>query len=468
MGLANLMSIGVSSINAQQMAMEVTAHNIANINTPGYARQESIFGTRQNDNQGIDFRGAGVQISTVQRAEDRFFNRSVWLGMMDYNYYNARGTVLGEVEDMFNESSESSGMAATLSDFWSAWSDLANNPQGAAERGSLRGTSGVLASRFHITYQRLTSMQRSVDSEVKETVADINGVLRQLGDINARISSIENGGGDALDYRTVRNEYLSSLAEEIDFSYFELTDGSINLSTGLGRTLVESNQSAQLEVRANAANENLFDVYFVSSSGQEANITGEISGGRLGGMIYTRDTEVSDAKARLNEMAFTLVDEVNALHTTGFNLNGNTGINFFAPLATADDAARLIEIDPAIKADLNAIAAGEIDATGDNRIANLIGELRSVDVLSGGTQTLSEFYGTLVGEIGIETQNTKRQVQQTEAILYQLQTYRESQVGVSIEEEMANLVRYQQAYQAAARLINTASDLADILNNLRQ
>jgi flagellar hook-associated protein 1 len=466
MGISELMSIGVSAINAQQVAMEVTAHNIANISTEGYARQETQFTARTPVATGALLRGLGVDVASIRGAEDRFFNRSVWLGRMEFNYYEARGESMSSIEDVFNETTDGIGLAANLTDFWATWSDLANNAEGSAERASVTGMASVLSSKFRTTYDRLVTIQRNIDTEVNGTVTDVNNILKQIASINDKISNIERGGGNANDYRVMRTAFMNDLSEEIDFNYFEMADGAVHISVGAGRTLVESGTASSLEARVNPTTLNR-DIIFISANGQEADITDEIEGGRLGGLIETRDVDIEDAMTALDDMAFALVSEINALHTTGYTLNGTTGQNFFVPLASADGAARLIELDPAIASDLDNIVAAIDDASGDNRMALAIASLREADVMDGGQSTISEFFNTLVGTIGIAAQNASRQYEQSSAILSQLETARESSVGVSIEEEMANLVRYQQAYQAAARILNAASDLVEILNSLR-
>lgn len=467
MGIVDLMNIGVASINAQQTAMEVSAHNVANINTPGYARQMAQFVTREPSSSRGVLLGQGVDVGSVRRSEDRFFNRNLWLGGMELGYYEARGRGLSEIEDQFNETIEGTGISGAMSEFWATWSDLASNPQASAERANVRGMAEVMAARFRTSYSRLETTRKSLNAEVRETATKVNNLLEQIADVNVRIANVERGGGEAADFRSIRNSYMGELSGYLDFSYFEQDDGSVHISAGAGYTLVESGVSASLDTRANAGNGNMYDVLYVSAAGNEADLTGKLEGGSLGGLLSVRDGDIEQAKADLNEMAFTMVNEVNAVHSTGYTLNGTTGVNFFTPLATVDDAARLIALDADILADLGNIAAGQSDEPGDNRNANAIVDLRSAGLMDGGLATIQQFYSTAISNIGIESQNSLRQYNQSTAIISQLSTYRESHVGVSIEEEMANLVRYQQAYQAAARVLNAASDLVAILNNLR-
>jgi flagellar hook-associated protein 1 FlgK len=365
---------------------------------------------------------------------------------------------LNELGDIFNETGENTGISQAMNDYWSAWSDVAGNPDGSAERANLIGLAQVLVSRFHSTAARLELSKSNLNMEVKENSVAINNLLKQIAQVNGKIASIEHGGADAGDYRTQRNGLMEDLSQLINYSYFEDDDGAVNIAVGNGRSLVEGA----------AANDNLYDVIAVSATGKEANVTNEITGGELGGALYVRDHSIPDAESRLDELAYTLATQVNTQHAAGVTLNGTTGVNFFTPLASSDGAARLISIDAGVANDTDNIAAGLSAEPGDNRNANLVAVIRDAKVMAGGTATMGEYFSATVGNIGIEAEDAERQSTQSDAIVAQLETYRETGTGVSIEEEMANLIRYQQAYQAAARVLNAATDIVEVLNQLKQ
>lgn len=468
MGILDLMSIGISAIRAQQAAMEVTAHNVANINTQMYSKEEAQLVTKSPRNESGVYLGTGVNISAVKRTEDRFLNRSMFLGNMDNGYYSSKASSLGEIEEVFNEATEDVGLDAAISDFWTAWSDLANNPEGSAERANLQGLTDTMTSRFHTTYERLSLIQSNLNLEVKDSVTDINNLLNQIAEVNVQISNIENTGADASDYRTTRNVLMGELSQKIDFKYFESDDGAVHINAGNGRSLVEGSVAGQLEARADPTNNNFYDVIFVSANGKEVNLTDEIEGGELGGILEVRDVNIENTKDELNQIAYTIASEVNAQHELGTNLNGDTGVDFFTPLATVDRAAELITLDPGIDADLNAIAAGQSTSPGDNTNANAIAEISNQATMSGGTATIQEYLSTMVGNLGIDVQNATAQYEQSSAMVDQIANYRDSVTGVSLEEELSNLMKYQQAFQAAARILNSATDLVDILNQMQQ
>lgn len=468
MGVQDIMNIALTSLTSQQQGIEVTSHNVANINTNGYAKQTAMLNTSNPTTRGGLLMGMGVTVTAVRRAEDSYLNRNLYLGQSQLGYYSTKGQGLSDVEEVMNEVAGTTGISAAMSDFWSAWSDLANNPDGSAERANLQGMATVLCTRFHTTVDQLKLEQDNLNVGVKATVSEINSILQQLADNNVKIQNVEAAGQDAGDYRTTRTTLMNSLSELIDFTYFESDDGAINMSTGNGRTLVESGMAGQLEVRNNASNSNLFDVYFVSATGQAVNITNELEGGELAGYITVRDGVINDTLEKLDEMAYTIATEVNALHVTGYAKDGNVGYNFFAPLTTATNAASLISLDAAVEGSINCIAAAQSTDPSDNLNANAIAQLSDEYLMSSNSMTISEYYNVLISDIGIESSSASLQYDQSEAMVQQLENYRESVVGVSIEEEMTNLTRYQQAYQAASQVLNTAAELVDIVMTINQ
>jgi len=468
MGIQDIMTIALSSLTSQQQGIEVTAHNVANINTNGYAKQTAMLNTADPTTRSGLLMGIGVEVTSVRRAEDRYLNRNLYLGNSELGYYSAKGQGLSDVEQVLNEVAGTTGISEAMTDFWAAWSDLANNPDGSAERANVQGLATVLCTRFHTVVDQLELEQDNLNVGVKATVSEINNILTQLAENNQRIQNIEASGKDAGDYRTTRTTLMNSLSELIGFTYFETDDGAINMSTGNGRTLVESGMAGQLEVRNNASNNNLFDVYYVSATGQEVNITAELDKGKLAGYISVRDTVINDTLDQLDEMAYTLVTAVNAVHSTGITKNGATGINFFSPLASAANAAQLITLDAAIETSINNIAAAQSTDASDNLNANAIADLRNEYLMSSNSMTINEYYNVLISDVGIESSSASLRYDQAEAMVVQLENYRESVVGVSIEEEMTNLTKYQQAYQAASEILNTASELIDIIMTINQ
>jgi flagellar hook-associated protein 1 FlgK len=192
-------------------------------------------------------------------------------------------------------------------------------------------------------------------------------------------------------------------------------------------------------------------------------ITDAVSGGRLGGNLLERNTTLNERMASLDELAFGIIEEVNNLHSAGYNLDGATGINFFEPLASQDAAARNFRLDAAIDLSLNNIAAAQedpaISGVGDNRNALALADLASTRVMNSNSQSFLEFYQEMVGTIGTTAGSVQRDFETQANLLTQLDIQRESVSGVNMDEEGANIIRFQRAFQASSRLIMVADEL---------
>jgi len=466
MSIWDIMRISTSSLRANQTAIEVTSHNVANMNTDGYARQSASLEPDVPRQQGNIYLGSGVLVANIQRAEDRYIYYNLIVASSSLGAQDTKTSGLDYLQEIFNEQS-SEGISSALDDFWNSWSDLAASPEGRPERSALVGTTEIMITEFHNANSRLRDLQNNSNNEIKYIVEDINLITEQIADLNVRVQQMEAAGQSAGDYRTERNVLMQELATKINYTYFEDANGMVTINLAGGLPLVEQTTVSTIDLQANPANNGYYDVVLVSKQGNEFNITNDISGGEIYGHLQVRDNYTEDMLDRLDELAYALIDEVNAIHVTGYGLNGATGNNFFSPLASADDASALISLDAAITGDLNNIAAALTNNTGDNQIANQLAALRDASTMGGGTSTFATFYSSMVADIGVETQNAMREYTHTESVIAQMENMRESQTGVVLEEEMANLIRFQQAYQAAARVINTASDMIEVLSNLR-
>ncbi len=466
LGLHSILNVATRSLYTQQTAIEVTGHNITNINTPGYNRQEvELTPTSPVRAYGV-YIGRGVDISGVKRNEDRFINFQIYrnssiLGSLEASARNAM-----PLQEIFNENLDE-GLSFALNDFFNALGDLATAPEGQPERTAVAGVAETLVTNFHLVNSRLDEMSKAANSEVKYTMSEINSLAESIADLNQNIMSIEASGQNANDFRSQRSELMSQLSEKIDFNYFESDNGMVTIQVANGMPLVEDVNFGQLKGFNNPANNNYFDVYFEDINGNEYDVTQHIEGGSLKGVLDVRDTTVIDLRNQIDEMAYTLTEEFNALHSGGWTLNGTTGLNFFTPLSGPSGAAAAIEIDPAILADVNNIAAGQINEAGDNRNALLLAGIADVAYFNGGTWTFQDKYSSVVADVGAGSQRAIQSYEHQYDITTQVKNARESVVGVSLEEEMANLIKYQESYQASARLFNVVSELVDVLTSLK-
>ena len=253
-----------------------------------------------------------------------------------------------------------------------------------------------------------------------------------------------------------RSELLKKTAGLIDIQYVEETGGAVNVFTADGRALVQGNSSWQLAVRDNGAG--FYDVVYADNP--TVPINDAIGGGKLSGMLGMRDTAVAGYLAELDDLAATLVNAVNDQHALGYDNYRNVGGSFFEPLGAT--GARGMQVAAAILDDPNRIAAAAtLSADGDN--AREISGIKDQVLMSGGLSTLGDFYAALVGQIGEDVAEAARTATHETSVMSQMTSAQEQRSGVSTDEEMMNLIKFQMGYAAAAKLAGAADELLQTL-----
>jgi flagellar hook-associated protein 1 FlgK len=453
--IPGLLSIGRKALMAQQKGINVTGNNIANVNTPGYSRQRLNLSSDVPIMTGNGLMGSGVTANKVERVYQRFLGVQINNETQSLGQWEAHKDALERVEMIFDESG-GYGLNQVMSEFWNAWQDLTNNPSGSAERTVLVAKSEMLTATFSKNYEDLQKIQRDIDWNIEGAVEEINRLSENMVDLNQKIIQVESGGHMANDYRDQRDLVLKELSELIDINSFEDANGGVTVSVGSGQALVEGTHTYKLSTQANADGHQ--DVTWLDSSGNPVIISNNISKGKLKGWLDARDVEIDNSLNKLDTLAQNLMTEVNSLHATGYGLDGSTGNDFFTGTALATG----IQVNPLIANDTNLIAAAEgIDKPGDNGNAIAIANLQEELTMNGTTATFGAYYDSMVSDAGLAVQQATSYYDHQSQMVLQVENYRESISGVSIDEEAVNLIKYQNAYQAAAKLITTADEMME-------
>ena len=458
--IPGLLSIGSKALIAQQKGINVTGNNIANVNTPGYSRQRLNMTSDVPVMTGNGLMGSGVRANKVERVYQRFLGVQINNETQSLGQWEAHKDSLERVELIFNESG-GYGLNQVMSEFWNAWQDLTNNPSGSVERTVLVAKSEMLTATFSKNYEDLQKLQRDIDWNIEGAVEEINRLSDNMVDLNQKIIQVESGGHMANDYRDQRDLVLKELSELIDIDSFEDGNGGVTVSVGSGQALVEGTHTYKLSTQANASGHQ--DITWLDSSGNTMIITNNISKGKLKGWLDARDVNIENSLNKLDTLAQNLVTEVNSLHATGYGLDGSTGNDFFTGTASAAG----IQVNALIANDIKLIAAAEGfnlvpgDKPGDNGNAIAIAKLQESQTMNGNTATFGAYYDSMVSDTGLAVQQATSYYDHQSQMVLQLENYRESISGVSIDEEAVNLIKYQNAYQAAAKLITTADEMME-------
>lgn len=458
--LFGVLSTATSALLTQQRAINVTGNNIANVNTPGYSRQKLNLETSTPTQTGLGLMSFGVTSTDVERVYDRFLGVQLNNENADLGRWEAQKGMLDRVEVVFDESG-GYGLNQSLSDFWNSWQDLSLNPSGQTERSVAAAASQGLADTIRQKYSDLEQVQGDIDTAVKDGVENVNRLAAQIADLNQKIARTEIGGTNANDYRDSRDLVLKQLSEIIDIKSFEDASGQVVVSVGAGRPLVESGNTWQLSTPTNADGHT--DIIWPDANGGSLNISGEITGGKIGGWLQTRDTQIAGYQDDLDALAQGLMTEVNSLHAAGYGLDGTTNTDLFTGTGAADMAVNADILDDPNLIAASATAAG-VPGNADQAIA--INALRTSMTMNGGTATFDAASNSLVSQVGYDVQTAKANASHQADMMTYLENYRESVSGVSLDEEMVNLVKFEAAYNAAAKMVSMADQMLDSLMNI--
>ncbi len=516
----DIFNIGKHGMMAQQTAMQVTSHNLANVNTAGYSRQEVVFTEGMPLNSSPGQLGTGVDATAIKRKYDSFIEGQLTGNREALGNLDVQRGAMSKIENLFYDSN-GTGINTLLSQFFNSLQDLSANPAGTAERGSILSSAGVLADAMNSAYSSLEQLQKDLNSQVKQTVADINDLSEQIAAINSQIQRAENAGQNANDFRDMRGRLLNELAELIDIQYFEDQSGQMTVIGGGMATLVEKGNSWELDTKSDPDNHGYYDIVFSPDNSNILDLTDNISNGRIKGFLTIRDTETHDAMDELDRLAASIANEINQVHRGGYGLDGSTGINLFSPSFETGDV--LSQDVGSIRAQSTntgtgslAVTIGDpseltynnyeisfsggnytITNTGTNTSASaayvnpatftfeglsvtisgsfaegdeyFISAHKNTDALTlDGSASFSSYYGSVVGRIGNKAQYINNSHAAQEFSSEQLRKMRESVSGVSIDEEMTNLMKYQLAYEASARLVTIGDELLDTLLRMIQ
>lgn len=454
-----MLGVAKSALLTQQKAIDITGNNIANVNTPGYSRQRLLI--QQNSPVRVDGQTMSTGVSAnpqIQRFYNQFLSAQLIGENQNMGRWEAQQSALEKAELMLDESN-GYGLSSAINDYFNAWQDLSNDPSGVAERTSLLSSAQYLAESFNQVNGSLNQLKTDIDAHVDAIVTSINDIADRIAALNLKVTQVEVTGHNANDFRDERDQLVFELSQMIDINSFEDGDGHVTVMVGNGKPLVEGSSTWALTT---AHNGGVQDVYWESSNGALTNITSQVSGGELKGWIEARDVVIADYLTRVDTLASAIRTGVNTQHALGIDLNGAAGLQFFTGTSASNMA-----VNSAIVADSDLIAAalaGEgLPAGNGNAIA--IADLQSAATMTGGS-TFNEYYNSLVGKVGADVQAAHFNFDHQTTMVQNLENYRQEVSGVSLDEEMVNLIKFQHAYNAAARLITQADEMLETLINI--
>lgn len=449
-GITGIQAIVDQSLQAQQTGLNVTANNLANINTPGYSRQVVVL-AEQAPYSGSGS-GGGVVVQQVQSIRNTVLDMRVNQEVQTQGALTTLQQQLAPVEAMFSTSG-GAGLGTAISGFFSSLQQLSTNPAGGAQRQAVITAAQTLSQTFQQVAGGIAQQQAAANQAVGQQVAQANTLFGQIAKLNGQIANAQDsaqGAGALVDQRTALLQQLSGI---VGFNTSDGGNGQVTLTTPQGGPLVVGASASTLGTQTNASG-----MQAVTLNG--ADITATLTGGSLGGLIQARDQVLPQWSAQLDQLASGLATAVNTQNQAGFTPGGTAGGNLFQPPPATGAAAALA----LATTNPNAIAASGTGAAGDNSNLLLMENLQQQNIIAGQTPTAA--YAGLVSTIGsvIAGANTQQQASQT--VLTQLQNQQSAVSGVSLDQESIHLNQFQSAYQAAARVVTVINNISNLAINL--
>ncbi|MGH9475173.1 MAG: flagellar hook-associated protein FlgK [Terriglobales bacterium] len=455
MGLFGIMSIAEQSLEAQQSGLQVTANNIANVNTPGYSRRVAELAEQAPFSPFTGSAGGGgVTLQKVQDIRDSVLEIRLNQETSNQNSLTSLQQQMQPVEALFNAQG-GAGLGTAMDNFYAALQQLSTNPANGAQRQSVITSAQTLTETFNQVANGISQQVAGANQYVVQDVSQVNTLTSQIATLNGQVAALQNLNQNAAALVDQRGTLLNNLSQLMDFTQSDGGNGEVTLTTSGGQALVVGTNATALTTQANG---NVQDVYSGATD-----ITSTITGGSLAGLIQARDTDLPNLASQVDALATTVANGINQQNALGFDLNGAAGGNLFAPPTAANAAANMAmaTTDPA-KIAASASAAN----TGDNTNVLAMASLQNQPNASG--LTPDDAYAGIVSSVGTVVQSADTQQQASLTVLTQLQNQRSAYSGVSIDEESINLTQFQQAYQAAARVVTTVNTLTTLAINLGQ
>jgi flagellar hook-associated protein 1 FlgK len=455
MPLNSIFHIGRSALLAHQATVQTASNNVANVNTVGYSRRETVLRSLTGEQSEWGEVGRGVVAQSIMRYRDRFLDDQVRTARNQFGEWSLRNSQMEGVDAIFAEVDDN-GLGARMDEFFNAWQDLANAPQDSASRSNLREKSLSLIDVFHNLDGQLDDRRQALREQIESTVTEINAMTRRVAELNDRLRTLGVESNPASSLLDERDAVIDRLSELVDVEVLPRDDNTVSLYID-SKNVVDTIFNEELSTRTTQDGDSFHIEIEVSGVQPISNL-----GGKLGGLVELNNETLPGYSERLDALARSLVEEVNGLHRGGYNRNGTTALDFFDPTQIT---AGSISLSSDVESDLNNIAAGATDALGDNAQALAIAGLKN-QAAGGLGATLNDYYASLIAAVGTEAARARDSSAHFQVVHEQLIAQRESVQGVSLDEEMTNLIRFQHAYEAAARIVQTADELMQTVLNM--
>ncbi len=466
-GLFASLNNSVKALSAHSRGIEIAGKNLANVNNTAYARQRVVYGDRGTVVTPYGAESLGLEALGVQQLRDSLLDRQMMREIALQSSFEAEQSAYQRAQAGLGQSIDRSaaagttsgvgdkGLAAALDDFFNAFQSFAARPTDDGERQTLLQKSEILSDRFQLADARIGQVQSDLDAEVANDVADVNRLLTTLAELNGQIGRFEiNAPGSAVDLRDQRQARLEELAAKLPVEVRDTPGGQLEIFAK-----ADDGSEVPLVTLAVVTGAVGFDGTRLTAGASATPLA--LAAGSIKGALTARDGAIQTLRTDLDQLARQLVTSVNE----AYNPSGTTG-DFFAPAGLTAGSISLM--DTLTAATLKASDGG---AAGDNTIALAVARLASTEFSTAAGDhidgTFSGHFSKSVSKIGQALAGANSRVEDQTNIERLVRSQRDAVSAVSLDEEMADLMKYQRAFQASSRVFGVMDDLLDnVVNSL--
>ncbi len=458
MSVLNTIRIGQTGLNAASAGIEVTGHNVANANTDGYHARTLGTSASSTVNQSGMWFGQGTAISEVARAGDELVSSQLVESQGESAFQSSLYETLSVVEAMFSET-DGSGLATTLADFFDSLEAATLDPSDDSLRTGVLSAADDLAGSVGSTYAFLDNTAASVEGQIEQSLDSINEAIAQIAALQESISSdaASIGQGDLLDQRdALVSELAASIGATVDYG-----EGS-EITLYLGAHALVNDTAARTLSYGTDTDGN--PVISISADAGSYEVTSSV-GGAVGGLLASHDT-IRDVQADLDSFAETFADAFNAQHAAGYDANGSAGGAVFS--YTTGSAASSFAVDASLAADtdLLALAGASTASAGDGGNLTALIDIQDSEIFDSGTKTAEDFVSSIYTTIGQQVASASAAHESANATTSDLESLYASITGVDLDTQAVELIQWQAAYQAAARVISAGDQMLSELMDM--
>ena len=467
LGLFGTLNLGARSLQTQQQGVEVAGHNLANASNAAYSRQRLQIQTSASVPTSIGPQGTGADAVAITQLRDLLLDQQIQGETSVTSFLQSQQTALQYAQTGIGEQLQGAGttgdvgspggLASDLSGLFNAFQDLSTAPSSMTGRQAVISQAQQLTTQFNQLDQRLTSLNGQLNQSVQTDVGSANQLLSDIAELNQQIAGAEAGTGAANDLRDLRQQKIEALSQLVNVQSSTDANGDASLSIG-GQLLVSGGTVQDTLQTYDSGGGQLL----VRTAGSGTPLTP--TGGSIAGTIDARDGALKSLHDGLNTLATQIITQVNNAYRSGYDLNGNTGADFFTGTNASD-----IGINAALVSDPSSLqASGVAGAAGNNQVVLSLAQMANTAQAGLGNQTFSQSYhGTITG-LGSALASVNTQLDDQQSVQTMLQSQRNSVSGVSIDEEMTNLVMFQRAFQASAHLVSVVDQMLGLVVTLGQ